>query len=592
MNSRRATETITNPVCEQTISKTIKTAVDIVGSTYGPNGSNILINRGGRTRVTKDGVSCLMALNLKDPFENAVLDVLKDACLKTSHKAGDGTTGTLILTKTIYENLLATKKNLSPIKIRDGVMAAVKAVIEVLNKPEMTVTVDPNSQQSINSLVRRVAIISTNEDLELVDLITEIFCKIGRNANIKLEQSNTTTTSYSISQGYNVSSPRLSPYFANEDGSDYVLENPAIYVSEKAVNDVSEIVPILNKHGKNGEPVVIFAPRFDSQVINMAVMAKIRGLKTACVEVSVFGNDRDTLKDIAAITGADIISTATGVSFLGEGGGGGNVSVNRASSGPFGTAASVTINGTDTIIIRNEKADSTKLNTVIENLATKIKNDSEKGYDVSFDTLRLGKLTNGIAVLRVGGNTEIQVQERYDLAEDAINACKSALATGVVAGAGAALAFFNGEVNRELVDKILKKHGIEGQHFSSFNQTSNTAFKIGVYALLNSLGSLQDRLLQTTSDSEYIKNLIKTTKEAVSTNNNKNKNQAAFITFNANSMEVGDALELGVVDPLWVVENILINAATAATTLFTTVAITTEQQTKENTIADAITAMV
>ena len=573
MSTKKSTITKAGNDVYLLIKQTAQKISDIVGSTLGPYGSNCLNETQWGTHLTKDGASVLANLSFEDPFENAILNVIKDAVFKSNALAGDGTTSTTVL---INEILKATLKlvglGYNGIQVRKGIQIASSKIIEKLKESCKQLDADLNNEENYKKLYN-VAMISTNGDAELSDIFAKIFKICGKNANIKLEASGSAETSFKITDGYQLDFGYSSQYFADTADRTITYSNPKVYVSTEAIDMLPDIMPILNKHLQTGEPVVFFAPHFDTSIVNAIVLSKVKGLKACCVKV----NEAKIylMEDNAKITGAALLSSKLGMTF--------KTDANYLGIHLYGTATSMTITENTTLIV-NGAGDPQALEEHINGLNDQLERNRNNADNVSMLTERLNKLKGGLAVIYIGGKTNVGTRERYDLAEDAFNACKSALATGIQPGGGVALARM-----KEYVPSILTE--------ISKNCGTTSAYYLGAKAFLNSLDAVFNKILSNAGlePHKLYERILK-------------RKDDSFVSYDLNtyleidtvecdysyvfidpidSIVINNAEVIGVIDPELVIENEVINAADCAG-LLTSLASITVNQKQENSIAEAI----
>jgi chaperonin GroEL len=574
MSTRKSTITKAGNDVYLLIKKTSKKISDIVGSTLGPFGSNCLNETQWGTHLTKDGASVLANLSFEDPFENAILNVIKDAVFKSNALAGDGTTSTTILINEILNatlNLVGLGYN--GIQIRKGIQEAASKVIEQLRTTCKQLDDDLSNDENFKKLYN-VAMISTNGDAELSDIFAKIFKACGKNANIKLETSGSADTSFKITDGYQLDFGYSSQYFVDNDDRTLTFSNPRIYVSTEPIDMLPDVMPILNYHIRTGEPVIFFAPHFDTSVVNAIVLSKVKGLKACCVKV----NEARIylMEDIAKITGSALLSSKLGMTF--------KTDANYLGINLFGTASSVTITENITLIV-NGGGDPTALESHISGLNAQLERNRNNPDNVSMLTERLNKLKGGLAVIYIGGKTNVSTRERYDLAEDAFNACKAALATGIQPGGGVALFMMKSRIpSVSILNDIALEYG------------KTSAFFLGAKAFIDSLDAVFNRILANAGiDPRKIgEKLIRTTKGFVSYDLNSYKdidqtNPIEKMSYyeNEDTIKINDAEKLGVIDPELVIENEVLNAADCAGLLTSLTSITVNQK-SDNSIAEAI----
>lgn len=544
------------------IINTVTVAHDVVCSTLGPGGANVLIQTDKCNKITKDGVSCLMSIVPESPFDSAVLNVIKDACMKTNSNVGDGTSSTVAIIADIILNASKRREGLNGIQLRNGLMLAANAIVEQIKAN--AVSVAPLDTPEGETQLRQIALISTNGDTELADMIVSIFKVCGEKANVKIEMSNTALSEYTIVDGFQLNKGYLSTYFADADGS-VTMTDPDIYVSEKTVSNLSEITPIITLHMQMDKPFIIIAPKFELTILNTLVMYKLRGLKVCCVLLAEFGTSmRDTLEDIAILTGATLISEQTNVTFR------------TTDTIVPGSAKTVIIDEFKTTII-GAVGEKSNVNQRIDSLKAKLTASKAVGQVLGDIQHRIDNLAGGIAIMSVGGNTSARAHERYDLAEDALHACKAAIESGILPGGGSTLLQFsqgNGPF-LEFFTKIVSEYGADSATHYGVTLMFKACQTISKWVITNALDltaayALQHKLFDAS----------------------KNGHSFVFETFNLNTQEVYDALEIGVIDPADVLINEVLNAAEAAGTLLTMESIIVNTPKRSSDIADALTDMV
>lgn len=541
------------------ILSTINVANDVVCSTLGPGGANVLIQTDQGTKITKDGISCLMSIIPDNPFESAVLNVLKDACMKTNKNAGDGTSSTVALIADMVLRANGRRDGLNGIQIRNGLMLAAKVIADKLKDVSLPIG-DLSTPEGARQL-QQIARISTNGDVELADMIVSIFAACGENANVKIELSNSAMSEYNIVDGFQLSKGYLSTYFADSDGT-VTMTDPDIYVSEKAVNSLPELTPVINSHMQLDKPFIIIAPKFELSILNALVMHKIRGLRVCCILLAEFGTSmRDTLEDIAILTDAKLISEQTGITFR---------TTNECVPG---TAKSVIIDEFKTTIIGGG-GDKANIDARVEALNLKMSHATDDGRLAGDLRCRIDNLKGGIAILNIGGNTSARARERYDLADDAVHACKAAIESGVLPGGGSALLQFSTRIQfAEFFDALGDKYGTDSATYYGAELLFNACQTISRMVIKNALNieatySMQHELMSTCKLNTFM-----------------------FDTFNLKNQCIEPALTVGVIDPTDVVRNEILNAAEAAGALLTMESIIVNVPKPSSDIVDALTTM-
>lgn len=561
MSTRKSTITKTGTEVVSVIRNSANKVAEIVGSTLGPYGNNCLSETSWGTHLTKDGASVLANLSFEDPFENAVLNVIKDAVFKSNALAGDGTTSTTILINAILNSTLKlVGLGYNGIQIRNGIQLGANRVLEILKSTCRQLDSDLTNDDNYKELYN-VAMISTNGDSELSDIFAKIFRACGKNANIKLETSGSSETSFKITDGYQLDFGYSSQYFADTADRSIAYSNPSIYVSTEPIDVLPDVMPILNQHIRTGTPVVFFAPHFDTSIVNAIVLSKVKGLKACCVKV----NEAKIwlMQDIAKVVGATLLSSKLGVTFktdtkfLGLG----NL---------FGSAESVTMTENSTIIL-NGAGEQATIEEHIGGLTAQLERNRNNADNVANLTERINRLKGGLAVIYIGGKTNVSTRERYDLADDAFNACKAALASGIQPGGGAALAMIKAK-SANLLKDVQKEYG------------KNSAYFLGAKAFVDSLDATFNRILDNAG---IVPNRV-SDKLAKKKSNFISYDLNSIVAGDINNLKIDDAEKIGVIDPEFVIENEVINASDCAG-LLTSLANITVNKKSENTIAEAIT---
>lgn len=541
---------------------TVNLANDAVCSTLGPGGSNVLIQTDQGSKITKDGVSCLLSIIPENPFERAVINVIKDACMKTNKNVGDGTSSTVALISDIVLNAVRRRDGLNGIQVRNGLMLAANEIVAKIESEEFSKPIaDINTSEGENML-RQIANISANNDKELTEMIVSIFKECGAKANVKIELSNTAASEYKVVDGFKLDKGYLSAYFADDSGV-ITMDNPDIYVSEKTVANLPELTPIINMHSQMDKPFIIIAPKFELSVLNALVMYKMRGLKVCCVLLSEFGADlRSTFTDIAALTKATLISDQTGVSFRSS-----DITVP-------GAAKTVIIDERSTTII-DGYGDKDIVNNRIESIEAQVK----KSYDPEYTQAlkhRIDNLRGGIAILSIGGNTSARARERYDLADDAVNACHSAIKKGVLPGGGSMLLQCKQMFNTATGFAEFKKQLIDTYGFDS-------ATYYGATLLFDACSIVSRHVITNALDVDSVYEIQNKLTTATS-------KTFAFKTYDLKTKQIVDAMKIGVIDPTDVIINQVLNAAEAAGTLLTMASIIVNTP-KQADVADLISKL-
>jgi len=395
---------------------------DAVKVTLGPKGRNVVIDKSyGTPRITKDGVSVAKEITLSDPFENMGAQMLREVATKTSDLAGDGTTTATVLAQAIVrEGIKAVAAGMNPMDLKRGIDMAVEAVVENLKQNSKKV--------STNEEIAQVGTISANGEKEIGEMLAQAVQKVGKEGVITIEEAKSLHTELDVVEGMQFDRGYISPYFVtNSERMICELENPYILIHEKKVSGLQSMLPVLETVVQSGRPLLIIAEDVEGEALATLVVNKLRGgLKVAAVKAPGFGDRRKAmLEDLAILTGAQLVSDDLGIKLE-------NVDIAM-----LGTAKRITISKDDTIIVdgAGDKADIAARCTQIRAQAE----SSTSDYDKEKLQERLAKLSGGVAVIRVGGVTEMEVKERKDRVEDAMHATRAAIGEGIVPGGGVAL---------------------------------------------------------------------------------------------------------------------------------------------------------
>ena len=389
--------------------------------TMGPTGRHVILQKSfGAPRVTKDGVSVSKEVELPDPFENIGAKLINQVASKTSDVVGDGTTAATVLAEAIFrEGFKNASAGANPMAVKRGIDMAVLAAVESISSLSTKVR--------SNDDLAKIATISANGDAEIGKLLAEAIEAVGTDGVVEVEEGKALETEKEVVEGMQFDKGFLSPYFMTDPGSlECELTDPAILIHEKKISNLRDFVPVLETIASTGKALLVIAEDVDGEALAGLVVNKIRGtLKCAAVKAPGFGDRRKAmLGDIAALTGGKLISEDLGIKLE-------NITLDD-----MGSAKKVVINKDTTTIIQGsgKKAD---INGRIEQIRGQIEKTTSD-YDREKLQERLAKLTGGVAVIRVGGATEIEVKERKDLVDDAFNATKAAAEEGVVPGGGVA----------------------------------------------------------------------------------------------------------------------------------------------------------
>ncbi|MEK7264712.1 MAG: chaperonin GroEL, partial [Pseudomonadota bacterium] len=402
--------------------------VDILANavkvTLGPKGRNVIIDKSfGAPRTTKDGVTVAKEIELEDKFENMGAQMVREVASKTNDEAGDGTTTATVLAQAIVkEGAKAVAAGMNPMDLKRGVDLAVKKVIDEIKKSSIKI--------SKSDEIAQVVTISSNGEREIGDMIAKAMEKVGNEGVITVEEAKTADTELDVVEGMQFDRGYLSPYFiTNADKMTVELEDPYILLHEKKLSGLQVMLPLLEAIVQSGKPLLIISEDVEGEALATLVVNKLRGgLKVAAVKAPGFGDRRKAmLEDIAVLTGGQVISEDIGIK------------LESVTLDMLGKAKKVSINKDDTTIV-----DGAGAKKDIEARTSQIRkqiDDTTSDYDREKLQERLAKLAGGVAVIKVGGATEIEVKERKDRVDDALNATRAAVEEGIVAGGGVALLY-------------------------------------------------------------------------------------------------------------------------------------------------------
>jgi len=490
-----------------------------VATTMGPFGRNVLIEKEhGEVSSTKDGVTVAKTITLEDPIENMGATVIKQAAQKTVDAAGDGTTTSTVLAYAIATQALQATAYASSnaTQIKRGIEAAVKSVVNELK----VMSVDITSEEQI----KQVATLSANGDTEIGELVATALDKVGRDGVVTVEESRSGETSLEVVEGLQFDRGYKSHYFVTDNTSmSAVLTDPLILIYDRKISTIKDLLPLLEKVSAEQKSLLVIAEDIEGEALATLVMNKGRGaLKVAAVKAPGFGDLRNQmLEDMAILTGATVISTERGMSLA------------KLNMDWLGKARVITV-GKETTTIVDGKGDADKIEERILSLKTQLDKESTP-YNVERLQERLGKLVGGVAIINVGGGTEIEMKEKKDRLDDALQATKAALDEGVLQGAGVAL--------------LRARNAISNR--------GNTDFGKGGTIVYNACETPFQQILKNAGENPTKWEII--LKDV-------DKKHVPDIT----NETVIDAFAAGIIDPTKVVRCALENAAAAAVTLLMT----------------------
>ena len=499
----------------------VDTLANAVKVTLGPKGRNVVIEKSfGAPRITKDGVTVAKEIELKDKFENMGAQMLKEVASKSNDAAGDGTTTATVLAQSIVtEGMKSVAAGMNPMDLKRGIDLAVGKVVEDISARSKPV--------SGSSEVAQVGIISANGDVEVGQKIAEAMEKVGKEGVITVEEAKGLEFELDVVEGMQFDRGYLSPYFiTNPEKMQVELADPYILIHEKKLSNLQSILPILESVVQSGRPLLIIAEDIEGEALATLVVNKLRGgLKVAAVKAPGFGDRRKAmLEDIAVLTKGEVVSEDLGIK------------LENVTLGMLGTAKRVTIDKDNTTIVDGAgDADSIKGRT--EQIRSQIENTTSD-YDREKLQERLAKLAGGVAVIKVGGATEVEVKERKDRVDDALHATRAAVEEGIVPGGGTAL--------------LYATKAIEGLTGVNDDQTR------GIDIVRKSLTALVRQIAANAGHDG-----------AVVSGKLLDQTDTSF-GFNASTDTYENLVAAGVIDPTKVVRTALQNAASVAGLLITT----------------------
>ena len=507
----------------------LATAVKV---TLGPKGRNVVLEKSfGAPTVTKDGVSVAKEIELKDKFENMGAQMLKEVASHTSDIAGDGTTTATVLAQSILnEGLKAVAAGMNPMDLKRGLDKAVTAAVEAIRDMSVPCT-DSNA-------IAQVGSISANADESIGKIIAEAMDKVGKEGVITVEDGSGLDNTLDIVEGMQFDRGYLSPYFINNQQSMGVeLENPFILLYEKKISNIRELLPVLEGVAKSGRSLLIIAEDVEGEALATLVVNTMRGIvKVAAVKAPGFGDRRKAmLEDIAVLTGATVIAEDVGLS------------LEKATLADLGTAKKVQVSKENTTII-DGAGEETKIKGRVEQIRKQME-DTTSDYDKEKLQERLAKLAGGVAVIKVGAATEVEMKEKKARVEDALHATRAAVEEGIVPGGGVAL-----------IRALQKIKDLKG---------SNHDQDVGI--------SIARRAME-----EPLRQIVANGGDEASVVLNKVAEGTGNFGYNVATSEYGDMVAMGILDPAKVTRSALQNAASVAGLMITTEAMVAEEPKSES----------
>ena len=500
--------------------KGVDELANAVKVTLGPKGRNVVIEKKfGAPHITKDGVSVAKEIELADPYANIGAQMVKEVASKTSDNAGDGTTTATVLAQAIVdEGMKYVAAGMSPMDLKRGIDKAVAAAIEQLHSLSKPTTTSKE--------VAQVGAISANSDHEIGDIIAEAMEKVGKEGVITVEDGKSLHNELEVVEGMQFDRGYLSPYFINNpDKQVALLENPYLLLVEKKISNIRDLLPILEQVAKSGRPLLIIAEDIEGEALATLVVNSIRGvLKTVAVKAPGFGDRRKAmLEDIAILTGGTVISSDVGLT------------LEKATLAELGSAKKVEVNKESTTIIDGAGKED-QIEARVKQIRAQME-ETSSDYDREKLQERVAKLAGGVALIKVGAASEVEMKEKKARVEDALHATRAAVEEGVVAGGGVAL--------------IRAKQAIK--EIKGDNPEQDAGIKIVLRAM-----------------EEPMRQIVRNAGDEPSVVVDRVANGKGNFGFNAQTGEYGDMIEMGVLDPTKVTRTALQNAASVASLILTT----------------------
>ncbi|KVP06073.1 chaperonin GroEL [Burkholderia ubonensis] len=519
------------------IVKGVNVLADAVKVTLGPKGRNVLIERSfGAPTITKDGVSVAKEIELKDRFENMGAQIVKQVASKTADVAGDGTTTATVLAQAIVqEGMKHVAAGINPMDLKRGIDKAVAAVLDELRKLSKPI--------STNREIAQVGSISANSDETIGKIIADAMEKVGKEGVITVEDGKSLENELDVVEGMQFDRGYVSPYFINDPEKQAAyLDDALILLHDKKISNIRDLLPVLEATSKAGKPLLIIAEDVDGEALATLVVNAMRGiLKVAAVKAPGFGDRRKAmLEDIAILTGATVISEETGKQ------------LQKATLEDLGRAKRVEVRKDDTIII-DGAGDEKRIEARVKSIRTQIE-EATSDYDREKLQERVAKLAGGVAVIKVGAATEIEMKEKKDRVDDALHATRAAVEEGIVPGGGVAL--------------------LRARSAVASLKGANSDQDAGVHIVLRALEAPLRVIASNAGDEPSV--VIAKVLEGKDN-----------FGYNAATGEYGDLVEAGVVDPTKVTRTALQNAASIAGLILTTDATVAEAPKDEKPVQSA-----
>ena len=523
----------------QELLKGVSKLADAVVATLGPAGRNAIIEQDmGNPISTKDGVTVAKSIDLEDRVENIGAQLVKQASIKTADQAGDGTTTSTLLARELYKKgLEVMTKGANAVEVKRGIDEAVKKVVEYLEEYSKDITDEGQLKQ--------VATISANNDTEVGELISTAMDKVGRDGVVTIEESRTGETYLETVEGMQFSRGYKSPYFVTDNNSmQAVLRDPLILITDKRLNQVKELLPILEAVSQQNKSLVLIADDIDGEALSTLVVNKMRGiLQAVAVKAPEFGDRKKAiLEDIATLTGGTVVSTEKGMR------------LDKFDTNWLGKAKKVTVGKENTTIIDAQGSEES-----IEQRVNEIRNqidESNSPYEIEKLQERLAAFIGGVAIVHVGGHTEVEMKEKKDRVDDALHATKAALEEGILPGGGIALL----NASKYLVGTVgaVNEHDQQTGYDIVIQATEKPFYQILENAgySVKEIGDIEEQVITSEGD--------------------------LWAGYNPREQQIVNMFDSGIIDPTKVTRLALENAASVAGTMLITETVISNIKKEEN----------
>lgn len=512
----------------------VNVLADAVKATLGPKGRNVVLDKSfGAPRVTKDGVSVAKEIELSDKFQNIGAQMVKEVSSKTADIAGDGTTTATVLAQALVrEGHKAIAAGMNPMDLKRGIDAVVKSATSEL--------LDLAKPCDDNKSIGQVATVSANWNQDIGDILAEAMDRVGKDGVITVEEGKSLENELEVVEGMQFDRGYLSPYFINNQEKMQVeLDNPYILLFDKKISNIRDLLPLLEKVAKDSRPLMLIAEDIEGEALSTLVVNQLRGiLKVAAVKAPGFGNRRKAmLEDLAILTGATVISEEVGLSLEG-------VELDQ-----LGGAKRIII-AKDATTVVDGAGDAKSIDARVLQIKSEIENTSSD-YDREKLQERVAKLAGGVAVIKVGAATEVEMKEKKDLVDDAFHATRAAVEEGIVAGGGVSL--------------IRVAEAVKAKDLKLANEDQQVGARIALRAM-----------------EEPFRQIVNNSGVEASVVLEKVRNENGTYGYNAQTGIYGDMIEMGIIDPAKVTRSALQNACSIAGLMLTTEVMVTDAPKEES----------